>query len=414
MITKKPSKPCGKYKILKRSHKEIDLSPLWRHPLFVEKSIPSKADLEREFLRWRSAVKGGDHENPLVTFLSHNEFEDKISLVLVPLLASAGVRILKLLWSDEPSGQALRNNLKSIPGVVLPSNPEDIHRILERTGGVFASIPETSPLQDKARHRSGSDKLIRFKVPSLFTIYSVRWNGIAADIRVGDYSHQINTSRARDLVLDLKEHCDAAGLGSSFFITNQNQPIGSAFGPVLELQEALDVLQAKGPFDLTKMTLEIGADLLMFRRQFPIRTEAKAFLKEQLLSGAAHARFKEIILALKKEEEEVLENLLTFPPAARVFRILSPRKGYIEKIAMDRLFDLKQRLCRQNQDAGIRLHKKIGDTTEVNDTLATVYLASSWNTELIQNEGLDIFAVSRFPPEFEPQVTEKIKGSFRF
>jgi pyrimidine-nucleoside phosphorylase len=413
VITKKPSKPCGKCKILKQKHTKIDVSLLWRHSLFLDKSSASKNILTREILRWRTAMDRGKNKNPLVTVLSHNGLEDKISLVLVPLLASAGMRCLKLIWSDGSSGQAAFNNLLSFPGLVLPSKTEDIHRILERTGGVYAVVSESAPLLDTTLAVKGLEAITRFEVLSLFTIYAIRWKGIAADIRIGNDPNQTKAQKARDLAMNLKEHCEATGSGFSFFINNQNQPLGYALGPVLELREALDVLQAKGPPDLTKIALEVGSDLLMFRGQFSHRTEAKSFLKNQLLNGAAYARFKEIIQAFKVSEKAA-DDPFSLPPARREFRIASRRKGYIQRIAMDRLLDLKQKLCRENQQAGLLLLKKIGDTTDKNDLLAKAYLPSSWNTELIRAEVQDIYTISRFPPEFRPQIQEKIKGSFRF
>jgi pyrimidine-nucleoside phosphorylase len=348
-----------------------------------------------------------------VAILSHNELEDKISLVLVPLLASAGLRILKFIQSDEISGQALLDNLFSIPGVSLPSNPEDIHRLLERTGGVYAQVPGFSYLLDKAPTPSALDKMGRFKVLSLFAIYAVPWKGIAVDVRVGGYPLQTKTPNARDLAEDLKEHCDAAGMGFSFFISNQNQPLGHALGPVLELQESLDVLKAKGPLDLTKIALELGADLLMFAGKFFHRTEAKSFLKNLLISGAAYSRFREIIQA-QKSEEVAEKTLFPYPPATQESRIVSRRKGYINRIAMDRIIDLKQRLCREDRSAGFLLLKKIGDITDINETVVRAYLPQSWDTKLIQTEIQDIFTLSRTPPEFQPQIKEKIKGRFRF
>jgi thymidine phosphorylase len=346
-----------------------------------------------------------------VTVFSHNDLEDKVSLVLVPLLASAGLRILKPIWSDDLSGQALLHSLLSISGLVLPSNPEDIQTILERTGGVYAKMPGATTLLGTAQPQFKSDHFTRFKIHSLFTLYAVRWIGIAADIRVGDYSHQTKIQAARGLAMDFKEHCEAAGLGFSFFISNQNQLLGHAIGPFFEFQEAIDVLKAKGPLDITKMVLELGADLLMFAGKISHRTEAKSFLKNQLLSGAAHVRFKEIIRVLKSFEE-VEDNLHTCSPVNTGFCVTSRRKGYIERIDMDRLLDLRQKLCRENRGAGLLLLKKIGDTTDKNDTLARVYLPSSWDTERIQTEVQNIFSVSRFPPEFQPQIAEKIKGSF--
>jgi pyrimidine-nucleoside phosphorylase len=348
-----------------------------------------------------------------VTVLSHNTLEDKISLVLVPLMASAGLRILKSIWSDILSGHALLDNLLSIPGITLPSNPEDIDRLLERIGGAYASVPEFAPLYKEGFTYPNQDEITRFKVYSLFTLYAIDWDGIAVDIRVGDYSNLIKTQNAQDFWIDLKEHCNAAGIGSSFFISNLEQPLGHALGPILELQEAIDVLKAKGPFDFTKLAIEQGADLLMHAGKFTDRTLAKSFLKKQLQNGAALNRFKDIVKALKGTAE-VTDDLYPFPLAKRNLRIVSHKKGYIHRIAMDRLFDLKHRLCSEHKGAGVLLLKKIGDTTDKNDTLAEAYLPSSWDAQLIQTEVQDIFSISQFPPEFQPLITEKIKGSFRF
>lgn len=413
MIIKRPSKPCGKHKILKQNHKEIDLSLPWCHPLFLDRSSKQKNSLKREILRWRAAITGGDNKIPLVTVLSHNELEDKLSLVLVPLIASAGMRVLKFIWRDDLSGKALLNTLLSLPGVSLPSNPEDIQRTLERTGGVYATLPESSPFLDTDPPWTGLDAVARFKALCLFTIYAVRWEGITLDIRVGDYPHQTKIQKARHLAMDLKEHCEAAGPGFSIYINDQNQPLGHALGPVLEFREAVDVLNAKGPLDLTKIALELGADLIMFADKFSHRTEAKSYLKNQLLSGAAHARFKEIIQAIKCTAE-VEEDLFSAPLTRRQFDIVSPGKGYVQRIAMDRLLDLKQRLCREEQGAGLLLLKHIGDTADKNEKLAKVYLPSSWSEEFTLNEVQSIFTISSFPPEFQPQTQEKIKGSFRF
>ncbi len=413
MTTKKPSKLCGKYKILKQEHKKIDLSLLWRHPLFHDKSTENKANLKREIFRWRTAFTGDEKKIPLVTILSHNDLEDKISLVLVPLLASAGMRCLKLVWSDTPSGQAVLNNLLSLPGVELPSNPVYIHKTLAHTGGLFATSPGSSLLLKETPPKSGLDTVTRFEELCLFALYAIHWEGIVADIRMGEYTHQAEAQNARDVAMVLKEHCEAAGFGCSFFINKESQPLGHALGPDLELQEAIDVLKAKGPLDLTKMALEAGADLLMFSGGFSHRTEAKSFLRNQLLSGAAHARFNEIIRALKGKDE-VGENPVPLPAAGKEFPILSRQKGYIQRIAMDHLLDLKQKLCRENRGAGLLLLKKIGDTTDTNEILAKVYLPSSWSTERIQSEMRNIYTISRFPPEFRPRTQEKIKGSFRF
>jgi len=348
-----------------------------------------------------------------VTALSHNNLEDKISLVLVPLLASAGLRILKPIWHNEISGQALLNNLVSIPGIALPSNPEDYNRLLEFTGGTYASIPESIPLYNKGFTNPDTDEFYRFKMHSLFILNAVDWDGIAIDFRVGDFSNTIYSQNARELAMDLREQCDAARIGFSCFITSLKQPLGHALGPVLELQEALDVLKAKGPLDYTKLAIEQGADLLIQGGKFTNRTQAKSFLKNQLQNGIALDRFRDIIQALGGTEE-VTDDLYSFPLAKRNLRITSQKEGYVHWIDMDRLSHLNRKLCSEHKGAGLLVLKKIGDTTAKNDTLAQAYLPSSWDAQVIQIEVQDIFSISHVPPEYQPLIAEKIKGSFRF
>jgi pyrimidine-nucleoside phosphorylase len=348
-----------------------------------------------------------------VTVLSHNTLENKISLVLVPLLASAGLRVLKLICADEPSGQALLDNLVSIPGIDLPSNPADVDKRIARTGGAYAPIPESIVLDDTSSLLSDLDEITRFELHSLFTLYAVDWDGISIDIRVGDYTSPIKARQAQKLAMGLKVHCEAMRTGFSFFIGYQNQPLGHALGTVLELQEALAVLKAKGPLDLTKLALEHGADLLIHAGKFIDRTRAKSCLKKQLQNGSALERFKDII-QVNKGTAEVTGELYPFSLSKRVLRIVSHKKGFIHRIAMDRLFDLKRRLCSEHKGAGLLLLKKIGDTTEKNGPLAEAYLPSSWDAQLVQAEVQDIFSISQYPPEFLPLIAEKIKGSFRF
>ncbi|MGD9345260.1 MAG: hypothetical protein PVH84_05320 [Candidatus Aminicenantes bacterium] len=347
-----------------------------------------------------------------MTILTHNAFEDKLSLVLVPLLASAGLRILKFVQYDKCS-RALLDALLSIPGIALPSRPEDAEKILLRTNGVYAAFPKSAVLYDSAPSDSTSVKIDRFKKSCLFTLYAAEWDGIACDIRIGDYSSAIPIKVAQEVAMNLKKHCDAACMGASFFITNMIQTLGYALGPRLELKEALFVLEARGPLDFTKLAIELGADLLMQAGKFTDRTRAKSFLKKQLQTGAALNKFKDIILMMNGDLGPIAD--LPLPALSqKCVRIASPGKGFVQRIAMDRLLNLKHRLCAGHKRTGILLLKKIGDSTSVNDTLAEAFVPSSWDDQIILNEFRDIFSISHSPPEFQPLVVEKIKGSFRF
>jgi len=348
-----------------------------------------------------------------VTLLTHNPLEDKLSLVLVPLLAAAGLRVLKLIWNDESSGRALFDALHASPGITLPSNPEEIERILLRTNGAYAIFPKFSSLKNTAPNDFALVKTDRFKQKCLFTLYGFAWDGIACDIRIGDYSGAIPFDIGAELASEIKKHCDTASIASSFFITNMIQPLGQALGPHFELKEAFCVLESKGPLDLMKLAIELGADLLIHTKKFTVRTHAKSFLKKQLQTGTALDKFKNIIQMMNGNlgPKDVFS-----PPvhSQKRIRIVAPRRGYVQRIAMDRLMDVKHRLCSELRAAGLLLLKKIGDRVAESETLAEAFIPLSWDAQILQNELRDIFWISSSPPEFRPLIVEKIKGGFRF
>ncbi len=406
-------KPCGKDKISDQNHTKINPAALWRHAPYNSMHPRERDIVNAHILHWRTAISRREDNNPIVTFLSQNSFEDKTSLVLVPLLNSVGVRVLKFIWRDERAGQSLLNNLNAIPEMELPSTPEDILRLLGKSRGLYTLAPESiTPLITR---RSGPDlsERVRFKGHCLFILYVYQWDGIAFDLKVGDYPDLQSIYSARELALSLKEHCDTVGMESSFFLSHMNQPIGQAVGPLLELREALDVLRARGPLDLTKLVLELSTDLLMSAKKLTDRTRAKSILRTHLQNGDALDMFKMVIQA-QNGSPEITEDLYPFPFAGKKAIIPSPKEGYIQHIAMDRLSDLKNRLCSEHKSAGLVLFKKMGDTTHKKDTLAEVYVPAVYDSQTIQIEAQKIFSISHRPPEFPPIIAEKIKGSFRF
>jgi len=50
------------------------------------------------------------------------------------------------------------------------------------------------------------------------------------------------------------------GMNVSAFITNMDCPIGRTVGNALEVADAIDCLNSKGPKDLLELTITLGAD----------------------------------------------------------------------------------------------------------------------------------------------------------
>ncbi|WP_456440514.1 hypothetical protein, partial [Psychroserpens sp.] len=163
-------------------------------------------------------------------------------------------------------------------------------------------------------------------------------------------------------------------------ITSMSEPLGYTIGNALEVKEAIDTLQGKGPKDLTELCLELGGHMLVLGKVSENHEEAVEKLKELISSGKAFDKFKEFVKA-QGGDINTVENtdLLPSTKYSRIYK--SDHQGYIcELNALDvGLASVKLGAGRETKNsiidhgAGILLKKKIGDFVNIGDPLAELF-----------------------------------------
>src|SRR5699024_367838 len=77
------------------------------------------------------------------------------------------------------------------------------------------------------------------------------------------------------------------GRNTKAVISNMNQPLGFAVGNALEVKEAIETLQGKGPEDLYELSLTLGSQMVLLAKQADTLEEARELLEENINYGLA-------------------------------------------------------------------------------------------------------------------------------
>jgi pyrimidine-nucleoside phosphorylase len=384
---------------------------------------------------WQEKISLPDIRLPKFAPYSTGWSVDKASLVLVPLVSSAGVVVSKISEPLALLGSAWKqafyslvnfnrhsNKLQSIPGFQTSLSPKEIKNQLSHVGAVFFSPPkQMAYFFKKIPAPKGADSWQDLRDPLLSCFMSsillCGVDGASFDIKVGESSLSKNSQEAMNLALSLKNVCNRLKINSTFILSDMNQPLGQAVGNSLEVREVMEVLKGNGPLDVLKLALELGTEILLVTKKSLNRTEAKRDLKEKIINGEALEKFKQIIEA-QKGNPRIIDDYSFLPQAKNRMKILSSNKGFIHKIMMKQIRSVCLELetggekpaNSSDHGPGLLIFKKIGEKVEKGEALAEVHFNNVKNISWLEKESQRAFMLSEKPPDFRPFIIERIEA----
>jgi pyrimidine-nucleoside phosphorylase len=163
-------------------------------------------------------------------------------------------------------------------------------------------------------------------------------------------------------------------------ISDMNQPLGHAVGNALELREAIDTLQGKGPKDFLEHCLVVASHMLVIGRNARDLLMARGMLEEALRSGKAWERFRALVAA-QGGDVSYVDDPEKLPKARRIKAVPSPVSGYLQMIHArevgETAVDLGAGRARKGDPidhaVGIVIHHKVGDRVEKGEPLFTIH-----------------------------------------
>jgi pyrimidine-nucleoside phosphorylase len=341
---------------------------------------------------------------------------DKTTLVVAPLVASAGVPVGKMSGRGLGYSGGTVDKLESIPGYrVELSHAEFIRQLGEHGIVVAAQSAELAPADGKfyaLRDVTATVESIPLIASSIMSKkIAAGATGIVLDVKVGRGAFMKTLEAARELARLMITIGEAAGRRVAAVLAAMDQPLGQAVGNALEVHEAIRVLRGEGPSDVRDHCLTIGALMLVLAGRVAQLAEGRALLTRHLESGAAWRQFVTWITA-QGGDADVLEHPERLPQAALVEVMPAPRAGYITALDAQLIGQASVVLGAGREKkgdpidhaVGIMLHKKVGDAVAQGEPLLTLYANRADRLATAREMLRDAWRWSDSPPPPAPHI----------
>jgi pyrimidine-nucleoside phosphorylase len=252
---------------------------------------------------------------------------DKVSLVLAPLLACDEV------WVPKISGRGLGitggtlDKLESIPGFNVNLEEARALRQLEKirvfmigqTADICPADKKLYALRDVTGTVS-SQALIAASIMSKKLAENL--DRLVLDVKFGSGAFMKSRAEAALLAEAMTTVGKQMGVAVSHLLSPMDEPVGRAVGNALEVTEAVETLQGRGPNDLVELTLDLAASVASARR---------ATLQHWLNDGTAWKKFVALVEA-QDGDARALERLSAIHPAPIIYSLLAPASGVVRRM----------------------------------------------------------------------------------
>jgi pyrimidine-nucleoside phosphorylase len=310
---------------------------------------------------------------------------DKTSLVVVPLVAAAGIPVGKMSGRGLGFAGGTLDKLESIQGFRSDLTQAQFRAQLERIGLVLASqSADLAPADGKlyalrdATSTVGSLPLIASSIMSKKIAAGA--NGIVLDVKVGHGAFMRTRDEARRLAQLMVQIGKGPDRQVRAVISDMNQPLGWAVGNAVEVREAIDTLHGGGPPDFREHCLAVASEMLALPPGAEAASDRRARLMTLLDEGAAWSTFREWIAAQGGDLRDV-DSPERMPSATLQVPFPAPATGYVagmnaREVGLTSMILGGGRAKKGDpidHAVGVLLHAKVGDHVEAGQPVFSIH-----------------------------------------
>ena len=314
---------------------------------------------------------------------------DPTSVVLVPLLASLGYKIIKTTAKSFMFTNGSADRFGAIPNFKVSLTQDEIDKALNKTNACVLSHDDLMCPADKLlfeiREKCGLDNDLNLLAASIAAKKLASGAKVVlVDIKFG-YSSIVKTYEdALKLAKVLKYIFKKSKVESVIVLTNTLQTIGESVGNALEVVDALKVLQGRHCM-LRDVSVEYATEMILKADKKLKRKDVVDMVSMALDNGSAYNRFLQIV-KMQGGDSKIVKEAKIFNPYKSI-NFLADKDGYVGSINSLMLGELIRRLCAETHDnnIGIVQRTKIGDFVKKGDVIVSFYYKDDADFEKYKN-----------------------------
>ncbi len=280
---------------------------------------------------WRAP----DLPGPVLDKHSTGGVGDNVSLMLAPILAACGAYVPMISGRGLGHTGGTLDKLDSIPGYDTKPDLLRFKQVVRDVGCAIIGQTETLAPADR-RLYAIRDVTATVESVALITAsilakkLAAGLEGLVMDVKTGSGAFMASLESSRELAESIATVATGAGLPTVSLITDMNEPLASAAGNAVEVQNAVDFLTGRHRDGrLERVTLALGAELLHLAGLAGNVREGEALLSGTLESGAAAERFERMVAALGGPKDFLLRAEDALPRAGVVVEARPERRGIV-------------------------------------------------------------------------------------
>lgn len=310
---------------------------------------------------------------------------DKTTIALGALVAANSVPVAKLSGRGLGHTGGTIDKLEAIPGfsadLSIEKFADQVNKIKFSLGGQTKDLaPADKKLYALRDVTATIDNIALIASSVMSKKLASGADRIILDVKTGSGAFMKDIDQAFILGRAMVDIGNGVGKDTIAIVTDMEQPLGNTVGNGIEVREAIELLNGKGPEDLLEICRYLGSYMLLLAEKVSNLEEGMKKIQEVIDNGKALEVFK-IFVESQGGDIKYIEQPELLHETQAVYEYQSAKQGYIHELDAELIGKCALTLGAGRLDkstkidhkVGLELQKKIGNFVSEGDTIVKIY-----------------------------------------